>query len=236
MAFRAARTCRWVVLLLPCCVGCKPQAPSAPPAPRSWTSDQIAADPVGYLEDQDRQVELQIQERRNRLEQVSLRRAQIAEKRQRLAENMSQIRNVHDRLAAAVRRADDEDRWPARMGGRSFTREKARAILTATEQYLQDREPLARAYDETLDKLARMESQMMRESQDLARLRERIALDIERIRLNQGIAELGELRKAETELASFSKMLGAMDENVLDTATVAAREEPVPIDVEKLLN
>jgi len=76
---------------------------------------------------------------------------------------------------------------------------------------------------------------MIRESQDLARLRERIALDIERIRLNQGIAELGELRKAETELASFSKMLGAMDENVLDTATVAAREEPVRIDVEKLL-
>jgi len=235
MTSEALRTGRLVVALLPVCMGCRPQTPPAPPGPRTWTSEQIAADPVGYLEDQDRQVERQIEERRNRLEQVSQRRAQIDEKRQRLAQNMSEIRNVHDRLAAAVRRADDEDRWPARMGGRAFTREKARAILAGTEQYLQDREPLARAYEETLEKLARMESQMIRESQDLARLRERIALDIERIRLNQGIAELGELRKAETELASFSKMLGAMDENVLDTATVAAREEPVRIDVEKLL-
>ena len=78
MTSEALRTGRLVVALLPVCMGCRPQTPPAPPGPRTWTSEQIAADPVGYLEDQDRQVERQIEERRNRLEQVSQRRAPVS--------------------------------------------------------------------------------------------------------------------------------------------------------------
>ncbi len=213
--------------------GTKTPRPISPP--KNWTSEEIAKDPEGYLLAQDQQVERQIQERNERLQRLSGRRTQIQEKQGRLAENLKDIQNVHDRLEAACRRADDEDRWPARMGGRTFNREKTKAILESCRQYTQDRQPLAQDYDRTLEKLAQLESQMRKQIQDLTRLRERIAIDVERIRLNQGIAELGDLRQAETELASFSKMLGTMDENVLDTAAIAGKEEPPRVDVEALL-
>jgi phage shock protein A len=211
------------------------KTPRHAPPPKNWTSEEIAKDPEGYLLAQDQQVEKQIQERNQRLQQLSSRRNQVQEKQGRLAENLKDIQNVHDRLEAACRRADDEDRWPARMGGRTFDRDKAKAILQSCQQYTQDRQPLAQDYDRTLEKLAQLESQMRKQIQDLSRLRERIAIDVERIRLNQGIAELGNLRQTETELASFSKMLGTMDENVLDTDAIARKEEPPRVDVEALL-
>lgn len=230
-----------LVLVLPATLGCrqgdKPSSrkPTPPSPPKTWTSEEIAQDPVGYLQSQDGQVEQQIEERNTRLQELQSRRVQIQEKQGRLAEDIKAIQNVHDRLETAVRKADEEDRWPARMGGRAFDREKATAILQSCRQYIQDRQPLAQTYEETLAKLTQMESQMSKQVADLGRLRERISLDIERIRVNQGIAELGELRKAETELASFSKMLGTLDESAMDAESVAARQEPPKVNVDDLL-
>lgn len=227
-------------LLLP--IGCKQEATAPKPAPvvppppeKTWSSEEISKDPVGYLQAQDRQVERQIQERGTRQQQLADRHCQIQDRQAKLIENLKEIKNVYNRLQTACRKADDEDRWPARMGGRTFDRAKAEAILKSAEQYIKDRQPLAEAYEQTLNRIADLEARTQKETQDLARLRERIALDIERIRLNQGIAELGELRRTETELASFSKMLGALDENAVDTAVVAATDAPPRVDVEKLL-
>ena len=231
-----------LAFILPALIGCpkdegsssnKPKPP--PPPPKVWTSEEIAKDPAGYLQSQDGQVELQIQERNTRLLQLQDRRTQIQEKQGKLSQNVKEIQNVHKRLQTAVRNAEDEDRWPVKMGGKEIEREKAKAILQSCEQYVQDRQPLAEAYDQTLAKLANMEAQMRKDLQELGRLRERIALDIERIKLNQGIQELGELRKAETELASFSKTLGTLDENALDAANIANKAVPETIDAEKLL-
>lgn len=225
--------------LLAAAGGCerKPSAPPPKPSPppeKVWTSEEIAKDPAGYLLDQDRKVEKQIEERSRRLVQIQDRRRGVEERRMQLADNLREIRNVRDRLQAACRRADDEDRWPARMGGRTFDRERAQAILKSCEQYLSDRQPLDQAYEQTLARLGQLEAQAKKQMQDLQRLRERIALDVERVRLNQGLAELGDIRSAEQELASFSKMLGDMDENVLNTTTARA-DAPAPVDVEQLL-
>ena len=72
--------------LLPVMLGCrqgdKPSSkkPTPPPPPKDWTSEEIAKDPVGYLQSQDGQVELQIQERNTRLTKLQERRSQIQEK------------------------------------------------------------------------------------------------------------------------------------------------------------
>jgi hypothetical protein len=227
--------------LLPVTLGCrqgdKPSSkkPTPPAPPKVWTSEEIAKDPAGYLQSQDGQVEQQIQERNTRLTELQVRRSQIQEKQGRLSENVKAIQNVHDRMEQGIKKADEEDRWPARIMGKAFDRDRAVAIQQSCKQYIQDRQPLAQTYEETLAKLTQMESQMSKQVADLGRLRERIALDIERIRVNQGIAELGELRKAETELASFSKMLGTLDENAMDAASVAAKQEPPKVNVDDLL-
>jgi DNA repair exonuclease SbcCD ATPase subunit len=202
---------------------------------RNWTPEEIGKDPVGYLQDQDRRAEKQIQERNDRLGQVRAHRAQVSRRGDELATNLAEIQNVHDRLQRALRRAEEEDRWPISMAGRSFTREKANAILASCEQYVQDRRQLADAYEQTARKLEGLEAQVTRQLQDLSRLRERIGLDIERVRLNQGLAELGELQRTETEVASFSKMLGTMDENLLSSMAAAPTTEPQRVDVDAML-
>lgn len=211
-----------------------PKPPPAPPPEKVWSSEEIAKDPAGYLLDQDLKVEKQIEERSHRLQQIQERRAGVQGKRSQLAQNLKSIENVRDRLTKACQKADDEERWPARMGGQTFDKPKAEAILRSCETYLSDRKPLDQAYEQTLQRLGQLESQARKQTQDLQRLRERIALDVERIRLNQGLAELGDIRQAEQELASFSKMLGDMDQNVLNTTT-ARSDELAPVDVEQML-
>lgn len=219
--------------------GCKksapPAGPSAPaPAPRTWTPEEIAGDPEGYLMDQDRSIVRQIDERNVRLGKLAQRRDEIAARRKALVDNMRDIENVRKRMERALEVAQDEDRWPVQMGGRTFTREKAQAIIKSCQAYVEDRGPLAREYDSALDRLSQMEALMRQELGSLDRLRQRLALDIERVRLNRGMAELGEIRKTETELASFSRQLGQMDEDVLKAAA-AADKPPPQMDVENLL-
>jgi chromosome segregation ATPase len=209
--------------------------PAAPPPEKNWTPEEISKDPVGYLQDQDARAERQINERNQRLEQVKSRREQTTAKRDQLAANMAELQNVRDRLSRAMRRAEEEDRWPVMMGGRSFSREKATAVIASCEQYVQDRKQLAEAYEQTVGRLNNLESQMQKQIQDLRRLRERIGIDIERVRLNQGLAELGDLQRTETEVASFSKMLGTMDENILSSISAQATTEPARVDVESIL-
>lgn len=220
------------------CAGCRKSAPPPPPpkpvVEKNWTPEEIAADAEGYLVDQDRQVARHIDQRNSRLASLTARRADISKKSEALQENMQAIQNVNNRMGRALRQAEDEDRWPVQMGGRTFTRERAAAILKSCQTYLDDRKPLAAEYDAAVAKLDQMDTLMKKEIQDLGRLREQLAISLERVRLNKGLAEMGDLRKTQTELASFAKQLGQMDENVLDTAA-AAQKEPPKMDVETLL-
>jgi hypothetical protein len=49
----------------------------------------------------------------------------------------------------------------------------------------------------------------------LAQMREKLALDLERVRLNQGLAELSELRQTEAKLANFSATLAGLTDDPL---------------------
>lgn len=86
---------------------------------------------------------------------LAQRRLQLEAKRKMLDDNMVDVENVRRRLAEAVQRADDEDRWPAKMGEYTFTR-KAQLVLAQTKQYVNDRQPLHKTYDDFFLKMDQM--------------------------------------------------------------------------------
>ncbi len=66
---------------------------------------------------------------------------------------------------------------------------------------------------------------------NLASLRDKLALDLERVKLNQGMAELDTLRKTETQLASMSAALSKMsDDQAAPVLSTAAKTSHVDID------
>jgi DNA repair exonuclease SbcCD ATPase subunit len=201
---------------------------------KEWTPEEISKDPQGYLEWSDRKIEEQIAERNKRLKMVTEKKDQLSRRQEALNNNLDEVANVHKRLEQAYRRAEDEDRWPVKMGGRTFERDKARQILEETSRYLDDRKPLAADYDKAIAKVAETGNRLKKDVTDLNRLREQLALDLESIRLRQGMEELDQLQKTNEQLAAMSKMLSSND----STIDLQALAEPAPvqtIDVDTLL-
>lgn len=200
-----------------------------------WTPERIAADPAGYLAYAGTRVEDQIRGREERLAAIEARKAEIAQKAAGVKARFADAKNVNERLAAAARRADDEDGWPLKFAGRTFDKAKADAVLAATQTYLTDIEPLVQAYENALARLDGATAQLNNDILKLRRMGEKIGLDLERVRLNQGVAELTELRKTEAELSAFSATLADMsgDLTLDELSTVNTKSEQV--DVESLL-
>ncbi len=215
------------------------QAPAAhdspndkPPASqkKDWSADEIAGDPEGYLVYSGQQVQEQIAAREKRLGQISSRRAELSKKRDELTTKMAEVSNFRARLETAYRRAADEDRWPVRMAGRTFERDRVQAILAETKLWLDDRRPLADAYATSFRKMDESTQALRSDIRSLGQLRERIALDIERVKLNLGNAELDQLRKNESQLASMSQTLAQMSDEQTPVLSNTSRTANVDID------
>jgi hypothetical protein len=198
-----------------------------------WSPERIASDPEGYLVYSSQQVQQQIKAREKRLEQLSQRRAELSRKRDELLGKMSEVANFRRRLDSAYQRALDEDRWPVRLAGRTFDRERVKVILSETQQWLNDREPLAEAYNAAFRKMDETQQALRNDIRILNQLGERIALDIERVKINQGNAELDQLRKNESELASLSRTLAQMSEEQVSVPSDA--QPTAQIDIDALL-
>lgn len=213
-----------------------PPPPPVPPAEREWTADDIAKDPTGYMKWADAKVGRQIADRQDRLSQVGARLAEIGLKQKNFSQNLSDIDNLNRRMTKAIERADDEDRWPLVLGGQSFDRARARALVDQTRRYIDDRTPMATAYDQAVAKLNEAERSLQNDIEQLRRLREKLALDLERIRISQGVEELAALRQTESAISGFSKALTAMaEEATLSTAGLPQGEPPAPVDVDSFL-
>lgn len=224
--------------LLLCAAGCgkvlsEKAAPQKPPADAdaAWTPERIAANPDGYLQYADNRIRQQVAGREQRLAQLDQRRAEIEKKSADLLQRVSDAQNIQSRLGAAVQRAEDEDRWPVKFAGRTFTREKAASVITATASYQKEREPLAAAYRDALVKIEGVQRTLRADLAGLAQMREKLALDLERVRLNQGIAELTELRQTEAKLANFSATLSGLTDDPLSAPAPSVPD----VDVNDLL-
>jgi DNA repair exonuclease SbcCD ATPase subunit len=201
-----------------------------------WTPEQIAQNPEGYLEYATETIKRQKKEREEQLASLSKRKVEIEQKATALETRVSDIQNVHDRLQTACRRADDEDRWPVKMGNRTFDKETSQAVLASAEKYVEDRKPLVSAYRDARQKLIGTEAVLRTDIEKLDQLGEKVALDLERVRLNKGMAELEELKQTEAALASFSGVVVDVSE---DPSTLLSIPSSPPakgqIDVEQLL-
>jgi hypothetical protein len=206
-----------------------------PPAnlKKDWSAEEIAADPEGYLVYSSQQVQEQIAAREKRLEMISSRRGELSTRRDELMTKMDEVANFRKRLEAAYRRAADEDRWPVRMAGRTFDRDRVQAILNETQQWLDDRTPLADAYATSFKKMDESAQALRNDIRSLNQLRERVVLDIERVKLNQGNAELDQLRKNESQLASMSQTLTQMSDE--QTPQLSNTSKTANVDIDAIL-
>ena len=177
---------------------------------RSWSAEDIAADPTGYLVYAQGQIDRQVADRKVRLASLADRARDVQQKKAAFDEKFTGVENVLARFETAIRRADDEDRWPLKIAGRSFDQPQARAIVAQSKQFLADHAALAQAYDQAAARLRQATSDLQADVAKLARLREKLALDLERVKLTQGMEELGLLRQTEAEIAGFARDLAQM--------------------------
>jgi hypothetical protein len=221
--------------------GCSERAatPAPPPAPpeaeRAWSAEQIAQDPAGYLRWADRKVGRQLADHEARLKRIQARLAEVQLQRQAFDENVESVQNLNRRMKQAMQRAEDEERWPLVLGGASFDAARARVVVEQTARYVEDRRPMA---DEYAKAVARLESSgltLRKDMDQLGRLREKIALDIERIGVNQGVEELAALRQTESEIAGFADTLGRMADDSAVTLPVVSEEDKARMEVDAFL-
>lgn len=205
--------------------------PAAPPAKASWTTDEMAADPEGYLQWADANLAGQIATRRERIGTVAARRGDLEARRAGFGTNLADLQNIEKRLGDALRKADEEDRLPVRMGGRTFERDKAKTILAELARLIGERSPLQQTYDDGIGRLAAIEAQLKGDVARLSTLRDKLAIDLEQVRVSHGVAELEKLRSTESEIAHYAKILGSM----ADDAAGALPAAPPPVDLDKLL-
>lgn len=202
-------------------------------APKTeWSPDEMASDPEGYLVWAKGRLEDQRKTREARLAAIAERRKDVVQKREKFSENVDGCGNIAKRMRTAIRKAEDEDR-PIAMGGRTFERPKADLIVAECERRIEERKPFLKVYDDALAKLDQAAGSFRKELDELKRLGEKIDLDLERVRLSQGVAEIAQLRKTEAEIAHYSKIVAAVAEetNPLPAGSV----EPAPVDLDALL-
>ena len=234
-------TCAILCMLLAAAViagGCdrgkKPQTPPAPPPRTEWTAEQIAGDPAGYLRWSDQQIVSQIAVIERKLQDVAGRRGELESKRKTLQDNVSDVQNINRRLTEAYQRADDEDRWPMRFADRTFTRQKATEIIEQTRKYVEDRRPLEQTYQQLFDRMDAMTGNLRGEIAKLKTLRDKLALDLEEVRLNQGMADMQKLNQTASQLGAMSKAVAALSDD--DPLKLTAPKEPSGrINVEEML-
>ncbi len=211
-----------------------PPVAAAPEPERTWSAEEITQDPAGYLKWADARIGRQLADRAARLQRVDARRAEIALKRRDFEANLTGIANLNRRLQQAVQRSDDEDRWPAVVGGQSFDAVRARNVIEQTARYVAERQAMSAAYQQAIARLDEACAALRGDIEQLRSLRERTALDLERVRVSQGLDELAALRRTEGEIASFASALGQMaDETLL--ATPPAAEEGQRLDPDAFL-
>ena len=208
-----------------------------PPSPdKQWTAEEVAGDPAGYMRWADAKVAKQIDDRRVRINQLDARLKDVEVRQQTMTENVKDMANIQKRMETALRKAEDEDRWPVVMAGRKFDKAEAVAIIEESKRYIEDRKSLATAYEQAVEKLKNAVGTLGKEIEDLTRLREKMALDLEAVKLSESMDGLEKLRKAETEIASYAKALKEVTDDSTGALPDDKGKDGTRVDVEAFLS
>lgn len=207
------------------------------PPDKVWTAEEVAKDPDGYMRWADAKVGRQLEDRKTRLRSIGEKLAQIESRQKAMSDNLRETENIRSRMATALRRAEDEDRFPVQMAGRKYERAEAIAILEQTKKYIDDRKPLTAAYETAVSRLRGMTDALNGEIGELNRLREKMAIDLEAVRLTQSIDDLNKLRKSEQEITGFASAVGAMAADSISENLPEVKGGDVrPVDIDSFLN
>jgi chromosome segregation ATPase len=233
---RSALACLALALLAVC--GCDlsvrpvPTVPKPPEKAEAWTAERITKDPEGYIQWADGQLAEQKAARTKRLSELETQLGEVARKREEFLKNVGEARNLHGRLEKGYQKAEEEDRWPTKVSGQDFDRRSLKAAIERTKQYVDERQPLEAAYESANRRLTAAREGLQKEIEDLGRLRERLSLDLERVRLNKGIEELNQLRQTESEIAAYAKVLreDTTTEDVLQALGNSGTPPPMTMD------
>jgi chromosome segregation ATPase len=192
----------------------------------------MATDPEGYLKWADGQLASQVQQRQDRLAALSAKKGEISKRRQKFAGDFEEIANLEKRMGTATRRADEEGRWPVTIAGRQFSKEEADRILQETRQFLDERRSLAASYDDAVARLDAAAKSLRDDVSRLTALRDKVSVDLERVRIDRSTPQLDKLRKTELEIEHYSRVLTATDD-----VNVQALPEPkaVPANLHSML-
>ena len=209
---------------------------TAQQAEGNWTPEKISANPAGYLQFAGNKVGAQIAGRKQKLNELASQRADVETRAQALKTKVSDATNIANRMRTAIQRADDENNWPVKMAGRTFDQSKAEEIIKSLQQFGADRQSLVQAYDDALSRISSTEAAIKADIENLEHMREKVGLDLERVRLNQNIAEMGDLHKTENELAAFAKTLADMsDAAAISKIGALPAKSNESVDAESLL-
>lgn len=232
-----------LLLVLPACGGddpvpaaggssskTKPQLP-----PRTWSSQEIAGDPEGYLAWADYQVASQVTARQEFLTKLAERQVQVRNRQKSAGADLTELENFLARLATAVKRAEDEDRWPVQVGAKKYERARAQELMATLPKQIELRKPLANDYEAALKAMDAKAAKVQGEIADLGRLREKLALDLERVRLKLGVSELEKLGTTAAEIEHFAKILGQIHEDAANAETPGGPNQGGLIPLETLL-
>ena len=201
-----------------------------------WTPERISADPAGYLQYAANKVGAQIEGRKQKLAQLAIQRTDVDAHAQSLDTKVADAENLLKRMKTAMQRADDETNWPVHIAGHTFDETQAAAVVKSLDQFIADRQSLVQAYADALNRVNASESAIKADIQDLAHMREKIGLDLDRVRLNQNMAEISDLRKTETELSAFAKTLADMsDDATIGKLGAIPNKSNESVDAESLL-
>jgi septal ring factor EnvC (AmiA/AmiB activator) len=201
------------------------------PAQREWTAQEIAANPQGYLEWSDAQVAQQLANRAQKLKQIADKRVELDGKSKGLVGQIADLENLAKRLEVAYQQAEDEDRFPVRIAGKTVERSKVPLLITEVKKRIEERRPLEQTYKEFFTKMDSTATLLRKDIDELTRLREKLALDIEKVKLNQGIAEVDQLRKTETQLAAMTSAVAAIDQDAMSLPG----EPPAKVTIDDLI-
>jgi hypothetical protein len=210
--------------LLGCFVGCGPagdvstQSPgqnsverAEPPNP--WPPEKIAENPQGFCVWAGQQLIEQLALLEGNRTELSGKLELLATRKKDFVANLEEIRNLANRARTALRRAEDEERWPVKFAGQSFSREKLESLIAVTSRYVEQRTPLAEDYSRAAQRLNIEIRKIDERVVEVKRQMEVVALDLERIKLSSELDGLPQLDSSSLNIAAVTSSLARPTED-----------------------
>jgi hypothetical protein len=213
--------------------GPTPKKDARVPDKAEWTAEEIAKDPVGYIRWSERKIDREVAEREARLASLAVKKKQFADKAQMLEQNLEDVETLRTQAARALKRAEDNDSWPAVVAGKPFERGKLERLIPELQKYVEERRPTQQSYADFLAKITRTEQLLQNQIAQARDLKERLAIDAQSIELNQSTADLSKLTRSQEQLVSMSNSLRNMSDDPSNAAPPG--EPPGRVKIEELI-